>query len=190
MTIGPPVAGVPVLISGGAGAVGAYAIQFAKAHGATVITTVSSPEKAGYVSILGADHVIDYRNEDVVATVRALTGGEGVGRVIEVDFAANHRIVEGALRPHGVAVVYGSGPGAPPIQMMAYARRNQTIHGILCYELLQDDRQRALDAITAGLRDGTLAHRIAARYPLDRIVAAHEAVESGKLIGNVVVDVG
>jgi NADPH2:quinone reductase len=73
--IGPPVAGQTVLISGGAGSVGAYAVQLAKLAGATVITTVSSPAKDKFVRGIGADHVINYREQDVVARVKALTGG-------------------------------------------------------------------------------------------------------------------
>ena len=138
---------------------------------------------------LGADHAINYRETDVIAAVKELTGGAGGERVIEGDFAANHAIVQGVLRPHGVAVVYGSGPGAPPMPIMAYARNNQTIYGILVYELLPADRDRAVAELTAALRDGALVHRVAARFPLARIAEAHEAVEGGRLVGNVVVDI-
>jgi NADPH2:quinone reductase len=189
VTIGPPVAGAVVLVSGGAGAVGACAVQLAKARGATVIATVSSAEKAALVRELGADHAVNYREADVIAQVKALTGGAGVDRVIEVDFAANHAIVQGVLRPHGVAVVYGSGPDAPPMPIMAYARNNQTIYGILVYELLPADRDRAVAELTAALRQGALVNRVAARFPLTRIAEAHEAVEAGRMVGNVVIDI-
>jgi NADPH2:quinone reductase len=166
-------------------------VQLARDAGATVITTISSTEKAEFVAGLGAHHIVNYREEDVVARVMALTGGKGADRIIEVDFAANHAIVQHALRAHGVAVVYGSGPGAPPMPMpiMAYARNNQTIHGILVYELLPEHRQRALADLTAAMDANKLVHPIAATFPLDDIAAAHEAVEQGRLIGNVVVTI-
>ena len=65
--------GSTVLVAGGAGAVGHYAVQFAKRRKATVITTVSSPEKAAIARQAGADHVIDYRRENVGARVKAIT---------------------------------------------------------------------------------------------------------------------
>lgn len=187
--IGPPMEGQSVLISGGAGAVGAYAVQFAKTMRATVITTVSSPEKAAYVRKLGADHIIDYRTEDVVERVREITAGAGVHRVIEVDYAANFEIVRRSLRSHGVAVVYGSRSDESPISIMAYSRKNQTVHGILCYELLDGDRRSAIEDLTTAMEAGVLTHTIAARFPLELVADAHEAVECGRVIGNVVIDI-
>src|SRR5262245_30165843 len=88
-----------VLIAGGAGAVSHYAIQFAKARGATVIVTVSSPAKAGVARQAGADHAVDYRSEDVAARVMDITRRRGVDAVIELDIAANARLLPGVLRP-------------------------------------------------------------------------------------------
>src|SRR5690606_780949 len=82
-------AGETVLVQGGAGSVAHYAIQLAKLRGATVLATVSSEAKAAHAHDAGADHVIDYRREDVGARVAALTGGAGVDCIIEVDLAAN-----------------------------------------------------------------------------------------------------
>ncbi|HYA07206.1 MAG TPA: NADPH:quinone reductase, partial [Xanthobacteraceae bacterium] len=85
--------GVTVLIAGGAGAVGHYAVQFAKAAGATVITTISSPEKANAARHAGADHVIDYKREPVGERVMAVTGKRGVDAIIELDVAANAKLI-------------------------------------------------------------------------------------------------
>src|SRR6185295_9388380 len=101
--------GTTLLIAGGAGAVAHYAIQFAKARGATVITTVSSPEKATLARDAGADHTIDRKTEDVGARVMALTQG-GVDAVIELDLTANAALLPVTLRPRGTLVVYGTGP--------------------------------------------------------------------------------
>src|SRR5216683_4799592 len=84
-----PIAGQTVLVPGGAGAVGHYAVQLAKAGGARVIATVSSPIKDMEARLAGADLVINYRTEDVVAKVMAFTQQRGVDRVIDVDFGGN-----------------------------------------------------------------------------------------------------
>src|SRR6187455_1744824 len=89
--------GSNVLISGGAGGVGHYAIQFAKARGATVLTTVSSEAKAKLARDAGADHVIDYKRENVAERVMEITGKTGVDAVIEMDFAANAKLAPNIL---------------------------------------------------------------------------------------------
>ena len=88
-----------MLITGGAGGVGHYAIQFAKARGATVLTTVSSEAKAALARQAGADHTIDYKRENVGERVMALTGKTGVDAVIEMDLAANAKLYPGCAAP-------------------------------------------------------------------------------------------
>ena len=84
-----PIAGKTVLVTGGAGAVGHYAVQLAKWGGARVIATVSTSAKAEQARLAGADLVIDYKTEDVVARTMAFTGQRGVDRVVDVDFGGN-----------------------------------------------------------------------------------------------------
>ncbi len=84
-----PIAGQTVLVTGGAGAVGHYAVQLAKWGGARVIATVSSSLKAEQARLAGADLVIDYKTEDVVAKALAFTEQRGVDRVVDVDFGGN-----------------------------------------------------------------------------------------------------
>jgi len=84
-----PVQGKTLLVTGGAGAVGHYAVQLASWAGATVIATVSSSEKADRARAGGAAHVINYRSEDVAARVLDITGGVGVDHIAEVDFGGN-----------------------------------------------------------------------------------------------------
>jgi NADPH2:quinone reductase len=98
-----------LLASGGAGAVSQYVIQFSKVQGAKVITTVSSPEKAKIAHEAGAEHVIDYRRENVGDRVMEITGKRGVDAVIEMDLTANAKLVPSLLRPKGTVVVYGTG---------------------------------------------------------------------------------
>src|SRR5690349_13638657 len=101
-------AGSTLLVSGGAGAVGNYAIQFAKARGAVVITTVSSEEKGKLALRAGADHVVDYKREDVGERVMELTDKAGVDAMIELDLTANAPLMPAVLRPRGTVVVYGT----------------------------------------------------------------------------------
>jgi len=93
--------GATVLVAAGAGAVGHYAIQLAKKRGAAVVTTVSSPAKAELARQAGADHVIDYKRENVGERVMAITGKRGVDAVIEMDLAANARLLPDVLKPEG-----------------------------------------------------------------------------------------
>ncbi|MDO8878781.1 MAG: NADPH:quinone reductase, partial [Pseudolabrys sp.] len=104
-----PVKGKTLLVSGGAGAVSQYIIQFAKMRGATVITTVSSPDKAKVAREAGADHCIDYKSEDVGARVMELTGKSGVDAVIEMNINANAKLLPGVLRAKGSVIIYGVG---------------------------------------------------------------------------------
>jgi NADPH:quinone reductase len=178
--------GQTLLVQGGTGAVGFYAIQFAKLAGATVITTVSSDEKAKRARSAGADHVIDYKTEDRTARIAEITGGKGVDRVIEVDLRANAMTYPAILADHGKAVVYGSGSG--PIEIPSFIPTSTTLQFILVYTLTDAQRAKYIPELTALLASGTLKHAIGQRFPLDKIVEAHEAVEAGAF-GNVIVDV-
>ncbi len=178
--------GTTLLISGGAGAVSQYAIQFAKAAGATVLATISSPEKAKAAQEAGADHTINYKSDDVGARVMEITGKRGVDAVIEMDLAANAKLIPAVLRPKGSVLVYGTTPEAaiPAAFCLVNTIRLQFF---LVYELDAAERGRTIAGITRALKQGTLANRIAQpAYGLADIVAAHEAVERGT-IGNVVV---
>jgi NADPH:quinone reductase len=181
--------GMTLLVSGGAGAVGHYAIQFAKAVGATVITTVSSPEKAKLATTAGADHTIDYKRENVGERVMALTGKKGVDAVIELDIAANAKLMPQVLHPRGTIVVYGTGAPEAEVPLFFFLRSAITLKFIYVYELTALERAAALGAISRGLEAGTLINNVAATCPLADIVAAHEAVEAGKVLGNVVVTI-
>src|SRR5215475_149729 len=181
-------AGSKLLVAGGAGAVAHYAIQFAKARGATVIATISSPEKAKVARAAGADHTIDYKTENVGERVQAPAKG-GVDAVIELDLTANAGLLPSVLRPHGTLVVYGTGPQVQFPGSFCLVN-NITVKFMIVYELLPDARARAIADIQRMLEANTLIHNVAARFALDDMVAAHEAVEQGRAIGNVVVTFG
>ena len=179
-------AGSTLLIAGGAGGVGHYAVQFAKARGAVVIATVSSEEKAKLALDAGADHVIDYKREDVGARVMELTDQAGVDAVIELDLTANARLLPAVLRPRGTVVVYGTRAEAQiPAQWLLV--NAVALKFIFIYELSPEEREAAVGTITRMLAEKRLVNNVALTFPLDDIVAAHEAVEQGKAAGNVVV---
>lgn len=185
---GGGVQGQDVLVAGGAGAVGHYAVQFAKLLGArSVITTVSSAAKAGLARAAGADLVIDYRTENVAERVRAATAGRGVDRIVEVDVAANAALDLDLLRPGGDFVVYGSGKGEFTLPFFPLIAKNVTLRFFIVYNLDEADRERAVAMLGGFLQRGVLQHLIAQRLPLAQIVQAHELVESGGAVGNVVI---
>jgi len=179
--------GRTVLVTGGAGAVGHYAVQFARAAGARcVIATVSGPEKAAIARAAGADEVVNYREEDVAARVREATGGGGVERIIEVDLAANLPTGLDALSAEGDIVAYGSGAADIAVPFLPSVLKNVRYRFFIVYNLTATDRARALCGLTRQLEAGGLAHHLGPSFPLHDIAAAHEAVEAGAQ-GNVVV---
>jgi NADPH2:quinone reductase len=183
------VQGQRVLVTGGAGAVGHYALQFARLLGASqVITTVSSAEKAAIAQAAGADVAINYRSDDVAVQLRQATDGQGVDRIIEVDIAANGTLGADLLRPGGQMVVYGSGASPFSLPFFPLIVKNLSLHFFIVYNLSDDDRRQAQSMLTRLLEQGVLMHQIAARLPLSQLVQAHELVESGRAVGNVVVD--
>ncbi len=185
------VAGRTVLVAGGAGAVGHYAVQMARLLGARrVIATVSNAQKAGLARQAGADLVLDYRRDDVIARVREDTAGAGVDRVIEVDFAANVTTDLAIVKPEGDLVVYGSGKPEISVPFFPAIAKNVRVRFFIVYNLTPADRAAAIGQLTAWLDHDKLRHNIATRMPLARIAEAHELVETGGAVGNVVIDVG
>jgi len=167
--------------------VGHYAVQFARLLGARrVLATVSNEAKAQLARDAGAHDVIDYRREDVAARVRELTGGQGVDRVIEVDAAANGRLDAEMVAAHGEIVVYGSGAPEFSLPFFPMIVRNVTVRCFIVYQLADDDRARAERTLERLLSEGKLRHNIGERLPLSQIAQAHELVESGRAVGNVV----
>lgn len=179
-----------VLVAGGAGAVGHYAIQLAKLAGARqVIATVSSDEKAEVAHAAGADAVVNYRDADAADTVLALTGGAGVDRIIEVDLAANAALDLGVLAPGGEVMVYGSGREAVALPFYGAILKGASLHFFIVYELTPRDRARAQALVEGLLRCDAACHRIAARLPLAEVAVAHSLVESGRAVGQVLLAV-
>ena len=185
-----PLDGKTVLVTGGAGAVGHYAIQFARWSGARVLATVSGAAKAQSAKAAGAHEVINYREQDVVAQVKERTAGAGVDRIIEVEFGGNLAVSNQVLKTGGTIAAYGSA-AVPTPQLPFYPMmfNHSTVQMLLVYLLSASQRQRACSLINEALVAGVLQHQIGERYALAETARAHLAVESGRVIGNVVVAV-
>ena len=185
-----PVAGQTVLVTGGAGAVGHYAVQLAKWGGATVIATVSSREKGARASAAGADHTVNYRTGNPAAEILDLTGGAGVDRIVDVDFGANLAVSLRVIKANGTIAAYASmGDAEPTLPFYALMTKNVTLRPVLLYTMPERAKGEAADDIVRLVEAGRLQHQIGVRFPLARIVDAHHAQESGQVIGNIVVDV-
>ena len=184
------VTGQTILVTGGAGAVGNYAIQLAKWGGAIVITTISSPEKAEIAKAAGADFMINYKTEDVAAKIKEITEGEGCDRAIEVDFASNLETNLKVLKRNGIIASYASDSNVnPQIPFYGLVYKNITVHYVLVYVMDRAAHQKAAEDITTCLKAGVLRHVIDRRFTLDQIAAAHERMESGKAVGNLVIEI-
>ena len=184
------VSGQTVLVTGGAGAVGHYAIQLARWGGARVIATVSGPEKARVAEAAGAHAVINYREGDVAAAILAANDGLPIDRVVEVEFGGNLPVSAAVLGEGGVIAAYGSmGDAEPKLPFYPLMFRHATVRALLVYLLSRQQRADTVARLTAALEAGALQHAITARFDLADAVAAHEAVESGSLIGNAVITI-
>ncbi len=194
---GPPT-GETVLVSGGAGVVGHYAVQLARWAGAQVIATVSGAEKAKHAKAAGAHAVINYKTEDVAARVMQLTGGAGVHRIVEVELGENLDTDLTLLRDQGVLVYYGSKTPAAQLPFFRSVVKNVLIRPVLMYTITPAQRAQAIRDIARWLADRGLADAgnpggahfaIARRFPLAATAEAHACVEAGTKIGHVVVEI-
>ncbi len=184
-----PIGGKTVLVTGAGSAVGHYIAQIATTRGARVVGTAAA-EKIAHAESAGAAAVIDYKNEDVAARVLELTGGHGADAIVDMDFSSTIQLLSaGILAAHGKYICYGSNvPGDNSVPFGDLLFRSLTLQFFLVYELREDERAKAIADLDAMLESRALAHTIGARFPLDEIATAHETVEAGRAVGNIVVD--
>jgi NADPH2:quinone reductase len=179
-----PVSGKTVLVAGGAGAVGHYAIELAKRAGAKVVTTVSNPEKGALAAKAGADLVVNYREKGAIERIKAFA--PVVDRVIEVALGPNLELDLAVSGPETVVVTYAADGADPVLPVRACMTANVTLRFLLIYGVPDAALDAAVTDITAALAAGALTELPVHRFPLDEIVAAHEAAENGA-VGKVVV---
>ncbi|GAA2313806.1 NADPH:quinone reductase [Streptomyces violaceusniger] len=185
--------GKVVLAAGGAGAVGHAVIQLARWAGATVISTISGPEKARLATAAGAHHVINYREGDPAAEIREIAP-DGVDIVAEVALGANLALDMAVLRTRGTISTYGNDGGKPvELDVMRSMVLNARFQFVVLYTVGSDALAAAVEDVAAAVRGGALPvgeeHGLPlVRFPLDRTADAHRAVESGA-VGKVLVEV-
>jgi NADPH:quinone reductase len=175
-----PVDGKTVLVAGGAGAVGHFAIELAVQAGARVIATASNPEKAELARKSGAAHVINYRDADAADQILAAAAGP-VDRVIEVALGANLKLDLAVTKPQSMIVTYAAEPSDPVLPVRACMTANVILRFMLLYGVPATAHDKAVADISAALAEGALTALPVHRYPLADIVAAHEAAEAGQL---------
>jgi NADPH:quinone reductase len=179
-----PIDGQTVLVAGGAGAVGHFAIELAKRAGARVITTVSSHEKAALAEKAGADLVVKYTMADAVQKVRAFA--PAVDRVIEVALGANLALDLAVSRVGTTIVTYAAEAADPVLPVRACMTANVILRFMLLYTVPAAALERAAADITAALAAGDLTGLPVHKFSLDSIAAAHEAAEAG-VVGKIIV---
>ena len=184
-----PVAGQTVLVTGGAGAVGHYAVQLAKWGGARVIATVSSAAKAEQARLAGADLVINYKTEDAVARTMAFTEQRGVDRVVDVDFGGNIATTLKLMAMNSTIAVYATnGNRNPVIAMRELMEKCIALRPLVLFALPPPLLAAAQADISKWLAAGVRIHNIAAQFALSETAQAHLAVEKGNKLGTVIVD--
>ncbi len=183
------VAGKKVLVVAASSAVGHYVSQLLSLAGAHVIGTVGSPEKAKHAQAAGVRDVIYYKTEAVAERLKALTNGKGVDVIIDMDFSTTSALLTaGGLAPHGRVVCYGSNVATDlPINFRTMLSNSLELKFFLVYDLQAADRIAALKQLDELLQLNRLQHTISRTFTLADIAQAHEAVEAGQDIGNIVV---
>ncbi len=172
-----PVAGQTVLVAGGAGAVGHFAIQLATRAGAKVIATVSGEHKAELARQAGAAHVLNYRDPDAADQIKAVV--PQVDRVIEVALGANLGLDLAVAGPGTVIVTYAAEASDPVLPVRACMTANIVLRFILLYNVPLAALNQAAADISAAVADGALTELPARWFALSDIVAAHQAAEAG-----------
>lgn len=184
------IAGQTVLITGGAGRVGHYAVQWASRAGADVIATASNEPDAASCRAAGAKHVVDHRSADFAEEVLAATQGQRVDRIIDVEFGANLAVSLRVLRVGGTIATYSStqvsAPKLPFYQMMY---QDITLRFVIVYAMPEAAKRAAVSDIELALHEDWLQHRIGRCLGLDDIAIGNELIEQGTIRGAVILNI-
>lgn len=185
-----PVEGKIILVTGGAGRVGYYAIQWAKYGGATVVATASNDSDKALCLEMGADHVVNHREINWAQQVLKATKGKKVDRVVEVEFGQNLPQVLDCIDVGGTIATYSSmvvpEPQLPFKRMMFM---DLTIRMVIVYAMPEEAKQQAIADIDDVLSKELFSHRIAHSLPFNEMAKSHELIEQGGFGGCVVVNV-
>jgi NADPH2:quinone reductase len=171
--------GRTVIVAGAAGSVGNYATQLARIAGARVIALISSAAKSEIARAAGAHETVNYREDDVAARIKTLTGGRGASCIIDLDAAGNGKHYGAWLEFGGKAVIYGSNAKDVAVPFGPMITNFVTMYFFIVYRLPQQQMRETLAGVTQLLEAGLLKHPEPAIYALDDIAAAHQRVEAG-----------
>lgn len=182
-----PVTGRTVLVAGGAGSVGQFAIQLAKRGGATVFATVGAGDQKEIARAAGARHVFNYKEEDVAARVADLTARRGADRIVEVAFGSNIKLDVALLKLGGTIAAYSSDADPEPhIPFWDLVFKGATVR-FVGVDSVPEQQEAAIPDITSALHAGLLRPRVSHRFKLEQIAEAHELVDAGKTGGRVLI---
>jgi NADPH2:quinone reductase len=171
-----PVEGKNVLVAGGAGAVGHFAIELAKHHGARVAATVSGPEKAELAARAGADLIVNYRDPDAADQLGSFA--PRMDRIVELALGANLELDLAVSGPQTHIVDYAAEPADPVLPVRRCMTANVTLRFILLYNVPAPALDQAAADINRAIEAGALTELPVLRFPLDQIAQAHQAVEA------------
>jgi NADPH2:quinone reductase len=184
-------AGETLFVNGGSGGVGSAVVQMAKAIGARVITTAGSPAKAALCRELGADTVIDYKTEDVVARIKE-TAPQGINLWWETLREPDFDRAVSVLAARGRMVIMAGRDARPPFPVGPFYVKGCSLYGFAMFNATAEEQRAAADDINAWLVAGKLKANIDRVLSLDEAAAAHRLQEentigkSGTLTGKIV----
>jgi NADPH:quinone reductase-like Zn-dependent oxidoreductase len=181
------VAGQTILVTGGAGRVGHYAVQWASQAGATVIATASNDANKAACIAAGAADVINHSDADVVGAIMAATGGKLVDRIVDVEFGATLATSVEVLRIGGTIATYASTQvSEPKLPFLKMMYKDVTVRLVIVYAMPEEAKEQAVADIEEALLADRLLHRIAQALPLEDIARSNELVEQGSIRGAVI----
>lgn len=181
--------GKNVLVTGGAGAVGHYAVQLAKWAGAYVIATVSTEVKATYALQAGADVVINYSDPDAAQRILDATQSRGVDHIVDVNAVENAKLCLQVAAQQAQWITYASaGKSEPDLSLVTLIRKNISLQGLYLPGLPYETRRAAQEGLSRWMQDMPDAiHTVDSVFDLYDTARAHRAVEAGTKLGTVVV---
>jgi NADPH2:quinone reductase len=181
-------AGDTILFHAAAGGVGSLACQWARALGARVIGTAGGPEKVRRAAANGCHEVIDYQREDIVARVKALTGGAGVAWAFDSVGKATFAASLDSLRPRGMLVLFGQSSGVvPPVDPGLLAAKGSlflTRPSLTHYVAARDELVQSAAALFDVVQRGAVKVEIGQTFAMTEAAAAHRALEGRETVGS------
>jgi len=185
--------GETVFVNGGTGGVGSMVVQMAKAVGATVVTTVGSPEKAAQCRSWGADGVLNYKTDDIASAIRQFTGGQGVHVWYETQKEPDFIRTVGLMARRGRIVVMAGRQAQPIFPVSMFYTNDLALFGFAMFNASAEEQRVCAMDINRWLGDRKLHVLIGRTFPLAETAAAHRLQEentlqkAGTLSGKVVI---